>query len=391
MRARCGAGAEACRSARYEEGAWSYHTAVIGRDQGWIGGRRLASTHAVAAAGAARAVTPGAVGVAVGWFALGAAIAWQALAPASAERFALVPLLAGLALFGLPHGALDHLVPARLGFAWARRPLGLAVYLVAYAGLAAAYLGLWLVAPRIAFIGFLVATVVHWGQGDLRFLELFARRRRVGVMGRATTIALRGAIPIAVPVLAFPATAEGLLATATQALGVDAGTLDLSSSLVRASLLGALALTAVVYVAYAAKAWDSSRGLALDLGEIALLVALFAFVPAYLAIGVYFMLWHSFRHLVRLSMLRAEDARAIAAGRPWRPLLRLARDLVPITLVALTFLALLGAWAAPRMAGALDVVALSLVWISALTMPHLVVVALMDAAPSAETSVAPEP
>ena len=327
----------------------------------------------------------------VGWLALCAVIVWQALSPASAERYGLVPLLVGLVLFGLPHGALDHLVPTRLGFLWARRPLGVAAFLVAYAGLAAAYLGLWLVAPRIAFVGFLVATVVHWGQGDVRFLELFVGRRRVGVVGRVAAIVLRGAIPIAVPVLAFPETAEGLLATAARTLAVDATTFDLSSGLVRVSLLAALGLAAVVYVSYASQAWASTRGLALDLGEIALLVALFAFVPAYLAIGVYFMLWHSFRHLVRLAMLRVEDAQAIAAGHPWRPLLRLARDLVPITVVALAFLALLGAWAAPRLEGTLDVVALSLVWISALTMPHLVVVALMDAAPGAHTSVAPEP
>ncbi len=364
---------------------------MIERDQGWIVGRTLASTPVVAGVGAPRVLAPGAVGVVVGWLALGAVIAWQALSPFSAERHALVPLLVGLVLFGLPHGALDHLVPGRLGFAWARRTRGVALYLAAYAGLAAAYLGLWLVAPRIAFLGFLVATVVHWGQGDLRFLELFVRRRRVGAVGRAASIALRGAVPIAVPVLAFPATAEGLLATAARALAVDATALDLSSGPLRVSLLAALVLVAVVYVAYAAQAWDSARGLALDLGEIALLVALFAFVPAYLAIGVYFMLWHSFRHLVRLALLRAEDAQAVAAGRPWRPVLRLARDLVPITLVALAFLAILGAWAAPRLDGTLDVVALSLVWISALTMPHLVVVALMDAAPSVDTRVAPEP
>jgi beta-carotene 15,15'-dioxygenase len=358
---------------------------VIERDHTWGPGRRFGAPPVAATAGSAPALTPGTVGVAVGWLALGAAIAWQALAPASAERYALVPLLAGLVLFGLPHGALDHLVPTRLGFAWARRPLGVALYLVAYAGVAAAYLGLWLAAPRIAFAGFLVATVVHWGQGDLRFLELFAGRRRVGAVGRAVAIALRGAIPIAVPVLAFPETAEGLLATAARALAVDAATLDLSSGLLRASLLAGLALVAVVYVASAAKAWGSTRGFALDVGEVALLVTLFAFVPAYLAIGVYFVLWHSFRHLVRLAMLRAEDARAIGAGRPWRPVLRLARDLVPITVIALAFLGLLGAWAAPRLEGTLDVVALSLVWISALTMPHLVVVALMDVAPEPGT------
>jgi beta-carotene 15,15'-dioxygenase len=318
------------------------------------------------------------VGAATGIATMVAIVAWHALAPASAERYALVPLLLGLVLFGLPHGALDHLVPARLGFAWGRRPLGLAVYLAAYAGVAAAYLGLWLVAPRVAFVGFLLATVLHWGQGDLRFLELFAGRRRVRWWGRAAAVALRGTLPVVVPVLAFPETAEGLLRTATGALGVGVGTLDLAADPLRWALVTALGLVAVAYVASARRAWATRRGLALDLGEVALLAVVFSLVPAYLAIGAYFLLWHSFRHLIRLLMLRPEDARSVTAGRPLRPVLRLTRDLVPITALALAFLAGLVLWAAPRMDGALDLVALSLVWISALTMPHLVVVALMD-------------
>ncbi len=334
---------------------------------------------------------PAIAGVATGAAAMLAVVAWHALAPASAERYALVPLLLGLVLFGLPHGALDHLVPARLGFAWGRRPLGLTVYLAAYAGVAAAYLGLWLVSPRVAFVGFLVATVLHWGQGDLRFLELFAGRRPVRWWGRAATVALRGALPVVVPVLAFPETAEGLLRAATGALGVDVGALDLAADPLRWALVAALGLVAAAYVASARRAWSTRRGLALDLGEVALLAVTFALVPAYLAIGAYFLLWHSFRHLIRLLMLRPEDARSVAAGRPIRPVLRLTRDLVPITLLALAFLAGLVLWAAPRMDGALDLVALSLVWISALTMPHLVVVALMDTAPQTDTSVAPEP
>ena len=80
-----------------------------------------------------------------------ALLAWFGVAPASAERAALVPLLLGMVFVGLPHGALDHLVPARLDAAWKRRPASMALYLA--------------------------ATLLHWGQGALDFLERFLGRR----------------------------------------------------------------------------------------------------------------------------------------------------------------------------------------------------------------------
>ena len=46
--------------------------------------------------------------------------------------------------------------------------------------------------------------------------------------------------------------------------------------------------------------------------------------------------------------------------------------------MALAFLALLTLWAGPRLADLEGFVALYLVWVSALTMPHLAVVAWMD-------------
>lgn len=71
------------------------------------------------------------------WAAVLAVLALHLLSPATARSYALYPLLLGMVVLGLPHGALDHLVPARLGLAWARRPLPLALYLLGYAALAA--------------------------------------------------------------------------------------------------------------------------------------------------------------------------------------------------------------------------------------------------------------
>lgn len=338
-----------------------------------LGARAAARTDAAQAA--SRLALPVAL---AGVVAAVAALAWFALAPAAAERAAFVPLLVGLVLFGLPHGALDHLVPARTGAAWGRRPLPMALFLAGYVALALGYLALWSVAPALAFVGFLVATVGHWGQGDVDFLERFLGRRRGGPFAHGAAIVFRGALPVAIPVLVQTEVAQGLLASAAAAFGAAAGGFDLSAPMVRGGLLLVLLGSGLAYAFGLRRAWTTPAGRWLDVGEVALLVALFAWVPAYLAIGAYFLFWHSLRHLARLLLLRDVDARAVARGDLRGPVLRLARDLVPITLIALLFLAALGAWSGPRIDGVGGFVALYLAWISALTMPHLAVVAWMD-------------
>ncbi|GBF06040.1 hypothetical protein DAERI_070038 [Deinococcus aerius] len=74
--------------------------------------------------------------VALPWGAVaGLLLAWN-LAPGWLSQYAFVPLLLSVVLFGLPHGALDHLVPGRLG--WGRRPLPVLLsYLIGLLGLVA--------------------------------------------------------------------------------------------------------------------------------------------------------------------------------------------------------------------------------------------------------------
>lgn len=307
-----------------------------------------------------------------------AALCVQVVVPRFAETYALYPLLLGTVFLGLPHGALDHLVPARLALPWGRKPLFLALYLLAYVTLAGAFLALWLLAPKTAFTGFLLVTVVHWGHGDLRFMELFWGRVDPTRWGTWATGLTRGALPIAVPVLAFPETAERLYQHAALGLGVGPASIDLAAPWLVGPLIALLGTALVAYVSSALRAAPNSQLLLTDAAEIAVLIGLFAFVPAYLAIGVYFLFWHALRHLARLLLLEPEDARSVAEGRMRAPLRRLMRDSVPMTALALALLGGLYLVGAPRIVTLEGFVALYLVLISALTVPHAVVVALLD-------------
>lgn len=315
--------------------------------------------------------------VAVPWAAALAALVATFISPHVVQTYALYPLVLGTVVLGLPHGALDHLLPARLNLSWGRKPLAVGGYLALYVALAGAFFVLWLLAPRAAFSCFLLLTVAHWGHGDLRFAERFWGLNPTP-WGAWTTALVRGALPIAVPVIAFPATAESLYHHAAVGLGVVPTTVELASPWLRGPLLGLLAYALVAYVLSAVRAAPSRTVLVMDLFELGLLIGLFTFVPAYFAVGVYFIFWHSLRHLARLLILDPEDARSVAQGDWSRPLRRLTLDALPLTAVALVALGGFYLFGAARVVTLEGFVALYLVLISALTLPHAVVVVLID-------------
>jgi Brp/Blh family beta-carotene 15,15'-monooxygenase len=296
------------------------------------------------------------------------------------EALQYVPFALGLVIFGLPHGALDHLVPARLA---GRRPTVATVAPVVglYLVLGVAVAALWVVSPIVAFVFFIALTWFHWGQGDA-----FASSRRTGErLGwpRATGFPLlRGALPMVVPLIAFPATYAGVLGATTRAFGGESPSGTLAPGIRIALGVGMLVLAILVALldAWGRRGTPGGRRAWLgDVAEVALLAFFFSTVPPVLAVGLYFALWHSVRHIVRLSLLDPALSRPLAEGRWGLVLLRFSGQAAPVTGIALLILAGLFFALTPRTSGGpLDLLGIYLVLISALTVPHAVIVAIMD-------------
>ena len=283
----------------------------------------------------------------------------------------LVPWGLSVLVLGLPHGALDPVVPFRMR----GEPLDarrVAVFCGGYLGMAVVVVGLWAFAPVVAAVGFIALTWAHWGQGDVFALRALgwddhlASRAHLVLSG-----AVRGALPMLVPLAAQPEAyaavlgdlvvlfdprgAEELAARVVSSAGV--------SRAVLAALLGGYVLWGVGSAARRG-AW---RSLTLDLGEVTGLALFFAVLPPLWSVGVYFCAWHALRHLARLEPL-------VAPHRPGR----LARLAAPATLGALALFAGLG-WLVVERPGADAALAVYLVGIAAVTVPHVLVVAWMDA------------
>jgi len=312
------------------------------------------------------------------WVLLGLLVAAFALGLNVPPAVQYLPFALSLVLFGLPHGAVDHLVPARLRGerAVARSVLAVAIlYLV----LGGSYLGLWYMAPAAAFVLFVGLTWFHWGTADVWSLgALVAPGQGAGGRVSAALVAsVRGGLPMLVPLLAFPdeyrAVAESLVGLFAPAGGTAFGWAFGPSFRLAAGIgFAGLVVISLVLVGRSGGAWRA------DAAETALLAAYFAVVPPVLAVGLYFCLWHAVRHVARLLLLDPGSFSELRAGRVGAALGRFARDAAPLTGLALLLLVAL-ALAAPNLAGGPSaLLAVYLVLISALTLPHVVVVAFMD-------------
>jgi Brp/Blh family beta-carotene 15,15'-monooxygenase len=291
-----------------------------------------------------------------------------------------LPLLASVALIGLPHGAVDHFaVPRARGEEASPRWYARVGLLYLLAG--GAYAVLWFLAPGLSVVLFIAMTWAHWGQGDLWPLlsvagvdHLRSRAQRFG------TLLVRGGLPMLVPLWFFPGRYRAVVDAIVGRFGFPGGALDLFfEPAVRFGVVGGLAALSVVTVAAGYLRADERRDWAVDGGETALLWWFFAVVPPVFAIGVYFTVWHSLRHVGRLVATDPAGRAALAAERPTAAFGQFAREATPLTLLSLIVLAGLYAAVPDPPADVGEFVGLYLVFIAVLTLPHVVVVALMDA------------
>ena len=292
-----------------------------------------------------------------------------------------LPFAASLVLLGLPHGAVDHLVPSRLAGRAADGRSVLAVVLL-YLVLSGLCLALWFAAPATAFIIFICATALHWGAGDLHALLFFGPEGldRMSLTSRALSLLLRGGIPMLVPLLFFPNAYSSVATDAVALFGAEAAAPSWGfAPTFRLTAGAALAAIALVCLLLAARDLLGYRRVLLPVAlETLLLFAFFAVVPPVLAVGLYFTLWHATRHIARLVLLDRAGSGDLGAGRPGRALARFARDAAPLTGLALAMLvglyfAVPGATEDPG-----SLLALYLVLVSALTLPHASLVTYMD-------------
>ena len=303
----------------------------------------------------------------------------QALLPDLLQRTTVGLAVIGI-LIGVPHGAVDHMVPFWIS---GTRPGARSMTLVLgqYLGVAALAAAALVLAPDLAVTAFLIASAAHFGFAENEFRGLAENELRGmaenkfrgqaeselrGLAGRPPptrrldllrAVAHGGAVVLLPLSLWHP--------QVTQVLG---GLAPLYAGDHLARLADVLAVGVILLNAGLALA-ALRRGRWWEAGQIALIVMVFVVVPPLAAFAVYFGGWHAIRHTGRLLALPGAGGAALSRSAAWR------RYLLHAALPTLTVVAAMGLiWAdhsRPVIAGALAVLV-------AITAPHLFTVAALD-------------
>ena len=256
-----------------------------------------------------------------------------------------------VALLGIPHGAVDHLAAAALGgpFDTSSRGRFTREYVLVMFGVGL----VWLAAPTIALVVFLTVSVHHFGQSDLAYLGL-PRRRAVAVQWS------RGLLLIGLPLVAHLVVVSPVI---ERLGGGDPASWAWLAD--RWILWSALLVVQHVVVGWALTHGHLDRAtLAREAITVAALSTLFLTADPLIGFAVYFGLWHSLAHLFVLADLLG------TGPTPLRSVVRLAAPLSVVSILGIVAL-VVGAAAVDR---ADLIVPLTFVFVSMLTMPHLLVV-----------------
>ena len=325
----------------------------------------------------------------VSWTAM-AVLVLLSLLPVTIPNWVLyAPFILSFIVLGLPHGATDHWVLITLRKKrFSLRSLFRAI--VPYIGLAGLYLVLWWVAPLLSFFLFILITWFHWGQGDLHSITTLTGRDHLTASWQLVlAMWIRGGLPMLVPLLAFPEVYAQVALDVVGNLGVTdiVGYAFLFASPFRLAAGLVFGLSIVVYLV---ATFRNTHAWCIDASEIALLAIAFSTVHPILAIGIYFCLWHSMRHILRIMKLdkRSPVLPNSADGTITAPiqsvtqhpsyLLRFVLHALPTTAAAITLLIGLY-YLVPHPPDSVNtLIGLYLVLIAILTLPHIWVVCLMD-------------
>lgn len=236
------------------------------------------------------------------WLMLSLGAALGLIAPEFTVRFAAWPFVLALLIFGMPHGAADWAVMARLNgtVGFRRRLIGFAEYL--WMMFACALFLIW--QPGFFAMLFLALTIFHFGMTDAAAVRADAQ----GEHARWCFVLGRGLLLLGTTFAMHPQSAWSPFAEIANALAWKPESMWMPDlpHLQKLSAIGAvvgagLALYAVITRAQRGDAREAS----FDLIEHALVAILAGFADPLFAVGLFFFTVHAYRHTRRLACTRA--------------------------------------------------------------------------------------
>ncbi|MEO6589525.1 MAG: Brp/Blh family beta-carotene 15,15'-dioxygenase [Pyrinomonadaceae bacterium] len=266
-------------------------------------------------------------------------------------------LLFSALLFGLPHGAYDFWILFDSTRRERRSFRALFGMLATYLTLALVVVVVWYFLPGTVLIGFLALTAWHFGSGDAIWETENQSDWFINSLGR-------GLLVMSAPLAFYQLESGAVLAK------LDAHSAEILLAIAPYTLTVGIAL--IVFNNFAAFFRNSKipfTNRLLTLSEALLLLTFFRLTTPLLAVTVYLIGVHSWRHLLRLELYEQSE-QVFNRQNLWQLIARFHHRALPVTLVSLVGLVLIFWLLKLRLLDFANYTSAYLVLLSALTLPH---------------------
>ena len=288
-----------------------------------------------------------------------------ALSGKSSEITGAWLLLASALLFGLPHGAYDFWILFDATRTERRSFRALFGLLAAYLTLAATVVVVWYFLPGIVLIGFLALTAWHFGSGDAIWETENQSDWFINSFGR-------GLLVMSAPLAFYRLESGAVLAK------LDATSAEILLKIAPYTLAIGIALIVINNLAaFFRESQTPIINRLLTLSETVFLLIFFYLTTPLLAVTIYLIGVHSWRHLLRLELYEQSE-KFFNRRNLWQLVGRFHRRALPVTLVSLVGLGLIFWLLQLRVADFANYTSAYLVLLSALTLPHAALITVTE-------------
>ncbi|MCY7375420.1 MAG: Brp/Blh family beta-carotene 15,15'-dioxygenase [Pyrinomonadaceae bacterium] len=264
-------------------------------------------------------------------------------------------LLASALLFGLPHGAYDFWILSDATRGETKRWLALGKILAAYLLLALFIGGVWYFLPSIALISFLALTAWHFGSGDAIWESDVKLEWFLNSVGR-------GLLIVSAPLAFHPQDSAFVFSK------LDANASEILIYFAPYTLAVGMLLLLLTDLTGLFQKTNFQRQFSGRLETLFLLLFFWLTTPL-LAVTVYLVGVHSWRHLLRLEIYERNELNSKIDGL-WGNIGRFHGRALPLTVLSLIGAALIIWLLQLRVSDLADQTSAYLILLSALTVPH---------------------
>jgi Brp/Blh family beta-carotene 15,15'-monooxygenase len=264
-------------------------------------------------------------------------------------------LIVSLAITGIPHGAIDHVIFLQNQKANIQKANILKSFFTPYLLMIGTTFALWLVVPQLMFWFFLIIAAYHFGQSQLYYIKLPEKSK-----GKTILYLSWGIFILASLWIYHWEHQSNIIRSVFDWNLSPSGPIYF---VVLSSLILSGLLNAGIFVYLFSKKILSGNMLVQVLFVLILLSALFYFTSPFLAFAIYFGLWHATRViLTEYHFLKDENGKRLK-------IINFVKSFLPFSLLSFIGLGLLF-WFSQMVKASISPFMVFLVFISALTMPH---------------------